>query len=374
MSASTLFRLTICSALAGSLAAQTPAIEERIRRIANGTPTLAARMEALHVPGAGVAVIHDGQIEWARGFGVMRVGGPPVTPDTLFQAASISKPVTAMAVLHLVEAGKLSLDADVNQYLKSWKVPSNSFTGKKAVTLRELLTHTAGMTVHGFPGYAEGAPVPALVQVLNGEKPANTPPIRVDTTPGTIWRYSGGGYVVVQQVVLDVTGQPFPKFMRDTVLGPLGMSRSTYEQPLPKERLGEAATPYRGDGQPVVGGPHTYPEMTAAGLWATPSDLARYAIEVQKSLAGTSNRVLSVAMVRQMLTPGLHNQGIGLGVGGSPQHRFFEHGGANEGYRCNLMAYNSGDGVVIMTNGDNGGEIAQEIQRRVAREYGWPDQ
>jgi CubicO group peptidase (beta-lactamase class C family) len=382
-----LSRATLFIFILATLSAQTPeAIEQRIQRIQNGispvilvkgepvsTMKLADRMAALHVPGVSIAMIHDGKIEWARGFGVTKIGGPPVTPDTLFQAASISKPVAAMAVLRLVQSGKLNLDTDVNQYLKTWKVPANNFTEHKKVTLRELVTHTAGLTVHGFAGYASDAAVPTLVQVLNGEEPANSAPIRVDTEPGTIWRYSGGGYVIAQQLLEDVTGEPFPKLMHDTVLEPIGMARSTYEQPLPRSRMGEVALPYRGDGQPVPGGPHVYPEMAPAGLWTTPSDLARYAIEVQKSLAGTSNRVLSEATIRQMLTPGLNHQGLGPGVGGSANHPYFTHGGANEGYRCNLVAYNNGDGLVIMTNGDNGGELASEIQRSVAREYNWPD-
>ena len=232
-------------------------------------------MAALHVPGVSIAVIHDGKIEWARGFGVTRIGGPAVTPDTLLQAASISKPVTAMAVLRLAESGRPNLDADVNQYLKTWKVPTNSFTEKTKVTLRELLAHTAGVTVHGFPGYASESERPTLVQVLNGEKPANTPAILVDTLPGTTWRYSGGGFVVTQLLLEDMTGQAFPTLMRDIVLGPIGMGRSTYEQPLPQNRLAEAAMPYRQSGQPVPGGPHIDPDMAPTGLWTTPSELAR---------------------------------------------------------------------------------------------------
>jgi CubicO group peptidase (beta-lactamase class C family) len=318
-------------------------------------------------------VIHDGKIQWARGFGVTRVGGPAVTPDTLFQAASISKPVTAMAVLHLAESGKLGLDADVNQYLKTWKVPANIFTEKTKVTLRELLTHTAGMTVHGFPGYASDAARPTVVQVLNGEKPANTPAILVDTIPGTNWRYSGGGFVVTQLLLQDVTGQPFSTLMHDIVLGPIGMTRSTYDQPLPQNRIAEAAMPYRQSGQPVPGGPHVYPEMAPAGLWTTPSDLARYAIEVQKALAGKSNGVLSAAMAREMLKPGKNQWGIGVGTGGSAEHPYFTHGGANEGFQCNLVAYNNGDGAVIMTNSDSGGQLASEILRTIAYEYQWPN-
>lgn len=378
--------LSLVTLTAAALAQSAGPLEQRIERVQNGllppvmvkgqpapTKKLADEMAAMHVPGVSIAVIYDGKIEWARGFGVTSLGGSPVTPETLFQAASISKPVAALAVLRLVEAGKLSLDTDVNQYLKSWQLPGNAFTDKTKVTIRELLTHTAGLTVHGFAGYAAGERVPTLIQVLNGEKPANSAPIRVDTEPGTMWRYSGGGYEIAQQILIDVTGQPFPKLMHDTVLAPIGMTHSTYEQPLPTSRIGEIALPYQGNGKPIEGGPHTYPEMAAAGLWTTPSDLARYALEIQQTLAGASHKVISQTTVKMMLTPGLNQWGLGPELGGGTGLRYFSHGGANEGYRCHLVAYFKGDGVVVMTNGDNGGQLALEIVRSVAREYGWPD-
>src|ERR1035438_8640566 len=215
--------------------------------------TLSDRMASLRVPGVSIAVIHDGKLEWARGFGVSKIGGPAVTPNTLFQAASISTPVTALGVLHLVEMGKLDLDVDVNQYLKAWKIPANAFTDQKSVTLRELLAHTAGMTVHGFLGYAGDAPLPNMKQILDGLPPANSPAIRVDVVPGSIWRYSGGGYVVVQQAVIDVSGEPFPAYMHSRVLEPLGMTSSTYEQPLPADRRPAAASGYFPGMQPVPG-------------------------------------------------------------------------------------------------------------------------
>lgn len=335
---------------------------------------LAEQMISLHIPGVSVAVIHNGAIEWAKGFGVEQIGGKPVTMVTLFQAGSISKPVAAMAALHLVQQGKLSLDADVNSVLETWKVPTSSAAAGGTVTLRELLTHTAGFTVHGFPGYAANDPVPTLVQVLNGEKPANTEPIRLENIPGSDWKYSGGGYTVMQQLILDVSKKPFTELLHDTVLIPMGMTHSTYEQPLPVSLQSEAATPYGVDGAPIPGGAHTYPERAAAGLWTTPSDLARYVLEVQQSFQGKANHVLNVDLTKQMLTPGKGNWGLGLQIGGSRADPYFMHGGVNDGFESLVVGYqNKGEGAAIMTNARGGSQLASEIMRSIAAVYGWPD-
>jgi CubicO group peptidase (beta-lactamase class C family) len=333
------------------------------------------RMAALDVHGVSIAVIHNGVIEWARGFGVARVGGAAVTAETLFQAGSISKPVATMAALHLVEQGKLSLTADVNTELVSWKLPpAGPMVEGGTVTLQELLTHTAGMTVHGFPGYAKGEPVPTLVEVLNGEKPANTPAILLMDTPGKKWNYSGGGFTIAQMMMVDASKEPFPKLLHDTVLGPIGMTHSTYEQPLPEAMSGGAATPYNADGTPIPGGAHTYPEMAAAGLWTTATDLAKYAIENQQSLAGKANHVLSQEMTERMLRPGIGSWGLGVQVGGSDADRYFTHGGVNEGFESLFMAYERhGDGAVVMTNAQGGMRLATEVMQSIAVEYGWPD-
>ena len=365
-----------------------PATAARITRIENGLlpavvikgqppapMTITDRMAHHKVPGVSVAFFDHGQIVWARGYGFADVAAKTgVTPDTLFQAASISKPVAALAALRLVQDGKLSLDEDVNVKLKTWKVPENTFNAKEKVTLRRLVSHSAGLTVHGFPGYASDEPLPTVVQILNGEKPANTDPIRVDVVPGTLWRYSGGGYVVMQTLLSDVTGKPFPQIMRELVLAPAGMTHSTYEQPLLKSRLAESATPYRADGTPVKGGAHTYPEMAPAGLWTTPSDLGRVAMEVQSEYQGKSTKILSQDMARQMLTKQIGTWGLGFGLDSTDGKLSFGHGGANEGFRCNLHAYaDSGQGLAVMTNSDSGGELAEEVFRSVAKEYGWPD-
>ena len=357
----------------------------RIQRIENGLLPpivvkghtqplkLTEQMAKYKVLGVSVAVINDGKLEWAKGYGVIEAGGTtPVTADTLFQAASISKPVAALAALALVEQGKLSLDEDVNAKLKSWQVPENDFTKEQKVTLRRLLSHNAGLTVHGFRGYASDEAVPSVVQILNGEKPANSAAIRVDLLPGSKWRYAGGGYTVMQQLLADVTGKPFPQLVRELVLDKAGMKQSGYEQPLPEARANQAALGHRATGALVKGKWHTYPEMAAAGLWTTPSDLARFAIELQQAYAGNSSKVISQAMVKQMLTKQAGDYGLGLGVGGEGKTFTFSHGGSNEGFKCMLVAFaETGQGAVVMTNGDQGSRLADELLRAIAKEYGW---
>ena len=331
------------------------------------------RMRYYNVPGVSIAVIHEGEIEWARGYGYFSFDSlKEVIPSTRFQAASISKPVAAMAALTFVQEGLLDLDRDVNYYLKGWKVPENDFTRKDKVTLRRLLSHTAGLTVHGFGGYAFDEPVPTTIQVLNGEEPANSDPVIADTIPGAIYRYSGGGFTVMQLLLCDISNQPFQEIVSERVLSKIGMDNSTFIQPLPDDFVPFAAIAHRTDGSPVEGNWHTYPEMAAAGLWTTPTDLAKFAIELYQSFKGESNRVLSREMVQQMLSEEKDRYGLGIGVGGEKDSIRFSHGGSNEGYKCNLMCYTTlGMGAVVMTNGDNGGMIAAEIFRSLSKTYGW---
>ncbi len=348
-----------------------------VRGEASELTSLATRMTELHVPAVSIAVIHKGRIEWARGFGVTRLGGPPVTDRTLFQAASISKPVFALAILRLADTGRVNLQADVNDYLTKWKVPESPFTRLAPVTLRALLSHSAGTSVGGFRGYESTASLPALDQILDGAPPANNGAVRVDAAPGDRYRYSGGGYVVAQAALQDVTGIATARYLRQFVLLPLGMKLSTFEQPLPASRVAEIAWPYRADGSPVQGGPRVYPELAAAGPWTTPSDLARYALGIQAALQGKAKirkkTILSTPMARAMLTPVLGGHGLGPRVGGRTPRKYFTHKGGNEGYRCLLVAYEDGEGAVVMTNSDSGGVIMEEVMRSIASAYAWPD-
>lgn len=334
--------------------------------------SLAELMKAYNVPGLSIAVVENYKIVDTKAYGVISAGSStPVTTETLFQAGSISKPVAATAALALVEQGKLALDEDVNNKLKTWKLPESEFTKTEKVTLRRLMSHTGGLTVHGFPGYDVDEPVPTLVQVFNGEKPANTAAIRVDTVPGTKWRYSGGGVTIEQQMMMDVSGKAFPALMRETVLDKVGMKNSSYEQPLPVERAKMTAHGTHGDGKSVHGKWHIYPEMAAAGLWTTPTDLARFAIEIALSKQGKSNHILSEKMTREMLTPVMNDVGLGFFMEKDNPGQF-GHNGADEGFQALLtMNAETGNGVAIMANSDNGIAVANLVLRRVAKEYAW---
>ncbi len=334
-----------------------------------------AAMHEHGVPGASVAVFNDYRIDWADGYGVRSASGDErVTPRMRFQAASISKPVTAVATLKLVEQGRLDLDAKVNDLLKAWQIPESEVTQGHPVLLRHLLSHSAGLTVHGFDGYQTFARRPTLLEVLDGREPANSPPIRPLLKPGYKFRYSGGGYCVLQQLLLDTVGTPFPVFMRAEVLEPLEMTHSTYEQPLPKELASQAAVGHQKNKVVLLGGWHVYPEMAAAGLWTTPGDLARLAIDVAKSHAGRDGKLLSRDMARKMLTRENAVCGLGFFVKGEGDRLWFGHGGANEGYRCDLIAFPAtGQGMAIMTNSDTGDAMFPELKKLARELYAWPD-
>jgi len=335
--------------------------------------TLPEIMKRFHVPGVSIAVVHDFQVQWTKTYGVADVAThAPVIPDTRFQAASISKPATAFAVLRAVEAGRLSLDENVNTYLKSWKVPQNEYT-RGGVTLRALLSHTSGTADgFGFPGYNPSAPLPTLDQILDGKPPSNVGPVFWARPPFAAYEYSGGGIVIVQMVLQDVYGKPFAQIMQDTVLGPLGMTNSTYQQPLPPAEDKFAARAHDSGGKAMDAKWHVYPEQAAAGLWTTPTDLAKLGIELQKALRGES-KLLGHATALEMVAPtGTGPFAIGFSIVNKGQGWYFTHSGGNWGFRCDLLMHRlKGYGVVVMTNNDSGGEILDEIESRLAAAANW---
>ena len=362
-------------------------VERRIENVVNNlqvqtalqgvdeSKTLMGQMARYHTPGVSIAVINEGKVEWARGYGKRDLSkNAPVDIHTLFEAGSVSKPIFALTVMKLKENGILDLDTDINEYLKSWKVPKNGGWQPK-ITLRQLLSHTAGLTVHGFPGYLKTEPVPTVPQILNGTPPANTAAVKVNILPGTAFRYSGGGTTVAQLAVMDRLDKPFPEIIREELFAPLKLQYSTYQQPLPEGLEGMASTAYPYKGQPINGRFHTYPEMAAAGLWTNPTELATLLIEVQKSLKGES-ALFKKETIGEMLTPQkvAGHIGIGFFLNGKGDSLRYQHGGWDEGFVTQVTAYgNLGMGAVVMVNSNEGYPLLNEIMKAIALEYEWPD-
>ena len=352
------------------------AVENNLAGV-NGTEkdsawNILSRMNHYKTKGVSIAVIHNYKIEWAKGYGWADENARiPVSPETRFQAASISKSLNAVGVIRLAQENKLNLQADINQYLTSWKFPYDAKSNGKKITTIELLSHTAGLNVHGFEGYQTGTALPTIVQILNGQPPANSAAIRSMIEPGLRSEYSGGGITISQLMVMDITRIPYAQFMQDKVLTPLGMTGSSYDQP-PKTDSNLLATGYRELGEEIPGKYHVYPEQAAAGLWTTPTDLSKYIIETQLAYEGKSAKVLNQMMTRLRLTPnGDLHAALGVFIDSTRGGVYFQHGGANEGFRCQYMgSLSDGNGLVIMVNSDNGA-IIPEIINSISRVYHW---
>ncbi|MFT6842632.1 MAG: CubicO group peptidase (beta-lactamase class C family) [Psychroserpens sp.] len=329
------------------------------------------RMEHYNVPGVSIAIVENREVRWAKGYGMANTESKiEVNSNTIFQAGSISKPLAALAALKLVEEDSLNLDQDISEYLKDWQIPESQFTKDEKVTLRRLLTHTAGMTVHGFPGYKQTDTFPTIIEVLDGK--GNTPQIFVDTIPGSIWRYSGGGYTLMEKLVEDISKKPLDKYMAEEFLIPIGMNNSTYEQPLGTKYHSNASAAYNSKGELIKGLWNNYPEQAAAGLWTTPTDLAKYCIEIQKILSGKNDGILSKKTIDQMLTKHKNNWGLGPSLQWKNDSLIFRHGGKNEGFTNEFISFaNKGSAVIVMTNADNGGKLIGEILRSVSNYYAW---
>jgi len=340
-----------------------------------GDRTLERLMADLGVPGVSIAVIRDFEVLWAKGYGVADVEtGRAVDTETMFQAASISKPVAAMATMRAVQDGLFGLDDDINDVLTSWTLDGEGFTDHRPVTPRGLTSHTSGLgDGFGFPGYAPDEPLPTAVQILDGHDLSNVGSLFMEREPLTFYEYSGGGVTVMQVALADARRRAFHEILQSDVLDPIGMTNSSYEQPIDPERDRNAARAHNRSGESMGPKWHVYPEQAAAGLWTTPTDLARFAIEVQNAYRGTSNRVLSKESASQMLSPvGVGSYAVGFEVAERGEGWYFVHGGSNWGFRALLMAHKvKGYGLAVMTNGDQGSAIAGEILRRIELAYEW---
>ncbi len=333
------------------------------------------RMRHWHVPGVSVAVMNDGVIEWARGYGEVEAGGSAADSETAFQTGSLGKTLTAVTVLALVDRGVLELDRDVNGYLASWRIPETDIAEGEPVTLERILNHSAGLTVHGFAGYAPGEQLPTLRQMLAGEPPCNSGEVTIQWKPGTEWHYSGGGYLVAQQVVEDVTGRPFSDVVDELVLRPLGMKRTFYRAQLDEESLRTAASGHQADGSIMNEGYRAMPEYGAGGgLWSTPSDLMKLGLAIMRAQAGEQGEPIAPETARNMLKVRFGGYGLGIFVRGSDAEFEFSHGGDNTGFHSYLIVFPELDqGAAIMTNGELGTPLYIEILHAIADAYEWPN-
>jgi CubicO group peptidase (beta-lactamase class C family) len=330
--------------------------------------TLQEVMDKYHVPGLSIAVICDFAIHWAKGYGIADVStGGPVENDTLFQAASISKPVAAMAVLKAVEEGKFSLDDGIND---SEIVAASVEVHRRRSNLEALRATPPGWEMDSVLAIIL-RPLPTTLQILDGQSPSNVG--GADERPAFGDEVFRRGVTIMELALVDAVGKPFPQILEEWVLGPIGMTESAYEQPLGPKRDQKAARAHDGEGKAMDAKWHVYPELEAAGLWTTSVDLAKLAVEVQKSLRNESNRVLTRVSVREMMEPvGVGNFAVGFEISKLGEGWYFGHGGSNWGFRCELIAHKlKGYGVAIMANGDNGGIVIRELKERVARAYDW---
>lgn len=381
----TMLLLTQVYSLYGQSKKYSKAIQSKIEQVENNLSgwvqsenkpqkwTLEERMKFYHANGVSIAVIKDYKIEWVKGYGwADSLEQKPVRTKTLFQAGSNSKSLNAIGILKLVQEGKLNLHGDINDYLKTWKFPYDSLSKGKKITIANLLSHTGGISVHGYYGYKRGEKIPTIVQILNGQKPANSEAVSSMYEPSLKYEYSGGGTTISQLIIEDVTGKPYDEYMWKNVLKPLGMTNSFYTQPPLSSKQGMLATGYYNNGKTVEGKYHIYPEQAAAGLWTTPTDLAKYVIETQLSLQGKSQKVLSKEMTKIRLTPYIDGKSaLGVFIINKNGVKNFEHGGVDEGFVSQYIGtMEGGNGVVVMTNTYNT-DLFDEIIRGVASVYNW---
>lgn len=328
--------------------------------------TLIERMAFYEVNAVSIAVIKDYKVEWTKAYGYADVKEKKAaTTQTLFQAASISKSLNSLAILKLVEEEKLGLDDDINNYLKNWKFPYDSISIGKKISIANLLSHKAGLSVGGFEGYKKGADLPSTIEILDGLKPSNSNAVRSVFEPNTRFQYSGGGTTVTQLILENTTGKEYEDYMLENVLTPLEMSNSSFNQPPAKGKEKFLATGYNNNKE-VEGKYHVYPEKAAAGLWTNPTDLANYIIETQLSLLGKSNKILS----KEMSIKRLDNQ-YGVFTNEFNDVKYFGHSGGNEGFVCHYVgSFEDGNGLVVMTNGRNS-KMLEEIVNSIASLNNW---
>lgn len=333
--------------------------------------TIVQMMAEEKIPGVSLAFIDKGEISWVKTFGFSNLqDSVKVTPKTVFNGASLSKPITAVAALRLVEQEVLDLNEEVNNKLKGWKVPENSFTETEKVTLKRLLGHSAGFGRYVQSAVLPNQALPTITQMLAGEKPSVDPPVQVVYVPGQKQVYSNPGYSVVEKLMEDATGQNFEVVLDELIFGPANMKQSTFEQPVPDEFKKLIATGYSSD---LTAYPYKlFPYKAAGGIWTTPTDLAKFLIALFKDHYSETNIILSKKMTDSVFAKTSARLGFAKIYDDTGEGVLIEHWGSNTGFTSYMVAsVAKKQGLIIMTNSDNGIRLMSYIARSVALAYDW---
>lgn len=334
--------------------------------------SLNQRLEAHKTPAVSVTLVDNNRVDWSASYGLMRRdSNEKVDCHTLFQAASLSKPVAMMAMMRMHERKQINLDADIDTYLKNYKLPQGKQSKDNPVTLRNILTHTSGITPGGFSGYTQEEAMPSDVEVVSATGITNSPRVEVTRTPGEQLMYSGGAYTLAELALQDIFDRPFEKIMQHWILSPVEMTGSDFSQPLVEPKRLLAAKGHTADGSAVEGGWNNHPEQAAAGLWSTSHDLAKFLIEIGKGYRGQSD-VFSKALIDSMLTNPIAQHAYGFRLMGEGDTLALVHYGGTVGYRSGMvLSLASGDGAVFLTNSDNGSALINELLLSASAVYQW---
>jgi len=334
--------------------------------------SIANTMKESKIPALSLAVINEGEVEWSETYqNADFLGEQPLDSTSVFQAASLSKPVTFLAALRMYAAGEIALDTNIQVYLKDYQLPQGKQTPENPVTFRNIFSHTSGISPGGYQGYARDLPMPSDISILRGEEGANTPAIKVVTPPNEVLRYSGGAYTLAELALQDYFAADFSGIMQKWILEPVGMEHSTFTQPFPVADSNKVAKGYTYAGKRVEGAWRNHPEQAAAGLWSNASDMAKILVEVYRAYQGKES-VFSKADIEAILSHERDNHVYGFFVERSEDDIAITHYGGNAGYRTGMtISLTSGKGLVYLTNSDNGGLLGNTLLLSAAQVYGW---
>jgi CubicO group peptidase (beta-lactamase class C family) len=333
--------------------------------------SISNKMFEYNIPAVSLAVIHQGKIEWADTYQNADFREEELDCTSIFQAASLSKPVTFLAALRMHAAGEIDLDKNIQTYLKDFVIPQGKQTPENPVTFRNIFSHTSGITPGGYQGYARDIDAPSDLDILRGSDGVNSPAVEVINPPNETLSYSGGGYTLAELALQDIYNDAFSNIMKKWILEPAGMENSEFTQPLPDSQANRVAKGHTQSGEMLDGGWRNHPEQAAAGLWSNATDMAKFLLEIYNAYQGKS-AIFSPSDIKTILNHERDGLVYGFIIKRSEDDIAITHYGGNEGYRTGMtISLTSGNGLVYLINSDNGGALGNELLLSAAQIYNW---